>query len=263
MTVKVYFPDKGSIGFFEKPASPDFWDRHWQTEGSLQFATGRPRNFFSNLVGRYVAPTDGPILEGGCGMGQNVYALKMSGFEALGIDFAQETIRRIQASPIDIDIRYGDVRSLPFGNDHFAGYLSLGVIEHFREGYQAALVEMHRVLKPGGYLFLSVPYMSPLRRIKALLGLYGRRIPEGSAQEFYQFALDGRRVVRNFADAGFALVYRRPMDGIKGFKDEVTFGRGWLQELYNGKRRFRHKGRLDNLLSRVAGHIMLFVFRKM
>jgi len=63
------------------------------------------------------------------------------------------------------------------------------VIEHFWEGYNEILKEAKRVLKPKGYLFLTFPYMSPLRKFRANLGLY--RILDfnnkSKNDDFYQF----------------------------------------------------------------------------
>ena len=44
-------------------------------------------------------------------------------------------------------------------------------IEHFIDGYDAILSEMYRVIKEGGYLFLTVPSMSIIRKVKAALGM--------------------------------------------------------------------------------------------
>ena len=120
MNKKIYLPDRASIGFFDKPASPDFWDSHWGPNRLMLSVTHRESNFFSDLVGSYLKPENGPVLEGGCGLGHNVYTLKMNGYQAVGIDFAQETIARIHAVVPDLDVRCGDVRSLPFCNDYFA-----------------------------------------------------------------------------------------------------------------------------------------------
>ena len=62
---------------------------------------------------------------------QIVYSLKKQGFEAIGLDFAPQTINYLQEVAPELDIRLGDARSLPFENESFDGYWSLGVIEHF------------------------------------------------------------------------------------------------------------------------------------
>ena len=49
-----------------------------------------------------------------------------------------------------------DVRELPFAGGSFDAIYSMGTIEHFTES-EAAVVEMARVLRPGGRLVLGVP----------------------------------------------------------------------------------------------------------
>lgn len=67
-----------------------------------------------------------------------------------------------------IDIREGkgvdlvaDVYNLPFGNGEFDLVLCVAIIEHL-ENPQRAIDEMRRVLKPGGKIVVSVPFMFPI-----------------------------------------------------------------------------------------------------
>ena len=50
----------------------------------------------------------------------------------------------------------GDVRHLPFADASFDGVYSMGTVEHFAET-DAALAEIHRVLRPGGRAIVGVP----------------------------------------------------------------------------------------------------------
>ena len=82
------------------------------------------------------------------------------------------------------------MRALPFEDNSFDGIWSLGIIEHFLDGYDAIAREMQRVLREGGYLFLTFPAMTKIRDWKALRGEYTPweavdQEPEG----FYQFSL--------------------------------------------------------------------------
>lgn len=55
-------------------------------------------------------------------------------------------------------IRNESLTRLTFPDDHFDQILSFDVLEHIPD-YRAALAECHRVLKPGGRLLLSVPFI--------------------------------------------------------------------------------------------------------
>jgi SAM-dependent methyltransferase len=159
----------------------------------------------------------------------------------------------------------GDVRNLPFKDERFDGYWSLGVIEHFYDGYDEILREMHRVIRKDGYLFLTFPHMNRLRKIKAGKGLYA--IWSGDVHlvaDFYQFVLDECRVIGNFERNGFKLVYKRCMGGVKGCKDEIRSGRGLMQAIYDGRslkiRLVRNL--LDIFLRPWTSHMGLMVFKK-
>jgi len=103
------------------------------------------------------------VLEAGCGFGRYSFWLEGKGINSIGIEIVRKAVRvgkefaklhRFQ-SPLII----GDVTKLPFRNSIFDGYVSLGVIEHFRfeKEIKDCFNEMHRVLKIEGKSFISVP----------------------------------------------------------------------------------------------------------
>jgi SAM-dependent methyltransferase len=157
------------------------------------------------------------VLEGGCGRERFVNALSQQGYKAIGIDFAPKTVARIKEAVPELDVRIGDVRSLPIDSGTLDGYISAVVIEHFWDGYDAILAEMLGTMKSSGFLFVSFPYMSPLRRWKAKTGCYeSRRAGEAEAPRgsFYQFVLPWQQVARDLGSHGFALCEAHPWYGI-------------------------------------------------
>ena len=184
-------------------------------------------------------PPRSRILEGGCGRGQIVNVLKHQGYNPVGVDFAEKTVWKVNEAVPELDIRLGDVRNLPFEDNEFDGYISAGVIEHFWEGFDSILAEMGRVIKPGGLLFISFPYMSPIRKLKARMGFYQHHFSnelEKKLDSFYQFALDIDNVLNELKKVGFVPMQLKsyewclPHYGIKGFKDELTWFKPILQD---------------------------------
>jgi hypothetical protein len=56
---------------------------------------------------------------------------------------------------------------MPYADGSLAGYLSFGVVEHFREGPFVVLTEAFRVLRPGGVAIITTPAPGYARRLKA------------------------------------------------------------------------------------------------
>ncbi len=245
-------------------SDPDFWDAHWQA-ADFQRAIRVPHHrFILGHTSRYLQP-GARILEGGCGRGDKVYALTHHGYDAYGVDYAPETVERIRRYAPELKVSLGDVRRLEFPDGFFDGYWSLGVIEHFPEGYDPILREMQRVLKPGGYIFLTCPAMSALRAIKARLRCYPAwPLQPESWDGFYQFALDPRSVVARFEAAGFARVERRFHDGFYGLMQEWPMFDALLGRAYESPRlpaRVLRAG-VNALTAAWAGHIALLILRK-
>ncbi len=264
-----YFDKKNNrLIFIAQNATPDFWDNQWDVKNlDRVIRSGVHERFVSKTTKQYILPdTYHRILEGGCGKGNFVFSLRHQGYDAYGVDFAEETVRKINTLVPELQVSVADVRKLPFEDNFFDGYWSLGVIEHFYEGYQEIANEMYRVIKPGGYLFLTFPYMSPLRRLKASLGYYPKlpestKIPDG----FYQFALNHKSTIITFEKLGFECIKTRPFEGFKGCKEEAFKPlKNFLQKIYDCKA-FPCKI-IDYLLSHslapITGHTILIILKK-
>lgn len=264
---KHFDPKNKRLIFFMDKSTPAFWDRHWKTKDfRSEVENGKRENLVSRTTRTYIAPRkDRRILEGGCGRGQYVYSLDASGYDAYGIDYAENTVKKTNELFPGLKIAIGDVEKLDFPDAYFDGYWSLGVIEHFWDGYDKITNEMGRIIKPGGFLFITFPYMSPLRKLKARLGMY----PESHQHDhtignFYQFALDDGKVTKDLRRSGFRLIGRKPFDGVKGMKDEIGFLKPFLQKIYDGRNvALKVINMLISIMSSsFASHSILLIFRK-
>jgi SAM-dependent methyltransferase len=261
---KIYIKEKKQIAFFNMKATSSFWDNHWQIDNlKRSIISCQSDDNFIPLIKKYL-PKGSTVLEGGCGNGQFVHALKYNGFNAIGIDFASRTIKAVKTLIPDLDVRVGDVRNLAEIEDEtLDGYLSIGVIEHFWNGYNDIISEMARTIKQNGYLFVSFPYMSPLRKVKTFVRLYPvLSTSQLSDDDFYQFALNHKEVSHSLVSYGFSFVKKIHFDGIKGFKDELPFFRSYLKTVYNGEKHQRFRKYIDKLLRPFAAHCLILVMRK-
>ena len=263
--MKVYDRENKRLMIFEQKATSEFWDKHWQVNNFIKkVESGKNKFLIKRFTKKFLRPGS-KILEGGCGTGQIVYGLKSWGYDAYGVDFAKETIKKIKEYFPDLKVSVQDVRKLDFPDNFFDGYWSLGVIEHFWEGYDEILKEAKRVIKPKGYLFLTFPWMSPLRKFKARKGFY-KALDKSKidVKSFYQFILDEREVIKDLSANGFRLIQRLPSDATKGLKDEIFFLKPILQRIYNSQIILAKGIRflISLLFSKFAGHSILLVFQK-
>lgn len=263
-----YFDKKNNrLVFTGKIASPDFWDNQWDVKNFEKvIRSGKNNRLVIRTTKKFIRPNKPKkILEGGCGNGQFVYAFREIGYDSYGIDYAEKTISKIKEIFPDMKVSIGDVRKINFPDNYFDGYWSIGVVEHFYDGYDAIIKEARRVIKPGGFLFISFPYMSPLRKIKAALGFYPFFQKEAvSKEDFYQFALDYKDVAVKLKNEEFALIGKTPYSGTKGLKDEVSFLKPLMQKIYDSSNLFIRitNYALSVALSPFSSHAILLVFRK-
>lgn len=93
------------------------------------------------------------ILDAGCGEGVLVEYFFRQGYDIRGLDLNYESQY----------VQRGSVLRMPFEDNFFDAILLLDVFEHIAYSDQyIALSEIHRVLKSGGHLIMSIPNLAHL-----------------------------------------------------------------------------------------------------
>lgn len=146
--------------------SSEFWDAEW--EGGQLGARAENDRICQNQGAVFRAITravqkDRLFLEGGCGMAAWVRYFHHRGQRAMGIDFAEKTVARVNAFAPEVDVRRGDITAMPLADGSVHTYYSGGVVEHFERGPEAPLREARRVMADDGWFLCSVPDASLLR----------------------------------------------------------------------------------------------------
>jgi ubiquinone/menaquinone biosynthesis C-methylase UbiE len=144
--------------------------------GDINLRSGPQMREYEQIADQVAAKCTGRVLDWGCGWGQVTDLLRRRGVEVVSYDYREgEPVHSIQLEHFPEITVYvsGEPVKLPFPDDHFAAVLSCGVLEHVQRPGES-LAELHRVLRPGGRLFIyKLPNrFSYLEVVARAMGLY-------------------------------------------------------------------------------------------
>ena len=108
-----------------------------------------------------VRTENGRMLDIGCGSGRLLYDLQNSGIQAFGVDYSALMVKnsrklfRERQAPRIPGLVVGDTEWLGFKDKTFDLVVAAGVVEYL-DSDEKALVEIRRILRPGGVAIISV-----------------------------------------------------------------------------------------------------------
>ena len=109
------------------------------------------------------------LLEVGSGFGFFLKAARDAGFDVRGVEFSATGRAHARAS-FALDVSPGPFERERFAPASFAVVCAFYVIEHLADP-RAFLMEVHRLLEPGGLIFLRWPHSTPLARLGDAFGV--------------------------------------------------------------------------------------------
>ncbi len=178
-----------------------------------------------------VLPKNEKILEGGCGLSPYLIRLRQLGFDVEGIDYNEAPLKKALSYDPTLPLKVGDVNHIPYPDETFGGYISLGVIEHFTEGPLQAIRDAHRVLKKRGVFVLMVPQnhlfmrlTAPIRALKRNKTL--RRLLKKPEDTYYwEQYFNRKELVALLEKEGFAVREEHALDHSHAFVSFSNFFR--------------------------------------
>jgi 2-polyprenyl-3-methyl-5-hydroxy-6-metoxy-1,4-benzoquinol methylase len=152
-------------------ASSTFWRDTYLGKDAFGINVRQRQAAALSYIDELSLPTATRVLEIGCGAGFMAIALARRGFAVEAVDHVHAMIELTQtharqtgtANRIHASIE--DIHELTFEDESFDLIVALGVM-HWLHDLRKAMLEIARVLKPGGYVVLNIPrshaFLNPL-----------------------------------------------------------------------------------------------------
>jgi SAM-dependent methyltransferase len=147
-------------------------DAHWWYRGR--------RTVLEGVIAELRLPARPRVLDAGCGSGRNMVELARHG-TVTGVELSDTSVALARERAVG-EVISGSVLAMPFGADSFDLAVCLDVIEHLDDDL-AALVELRRVVAPGGSLLVTVPAYPWLWSGHDVINHHRRRYTRRSLQQ--------------------------------------------------------------------------------
>lgn len=126
-------------------------ERHWQEPAIESYY----------LINRWLNQNKKDFLDLGCGLGRHTIQFAKAGFEASGFDLSEASIARTgeyaAKANVTVDLKVGDMLSLPYADNSFDCVYCCNVISHTdTAGMRKIISELKRVLRKGGECYLTL-----------------------------------------------------------------------------------------------------------
>jgi SAM-dependent methyltransferase len=199
-------------------------EHHWWYRGR--------RRIIRAELDRLPLPAGAAVLDAGCGSGRTLVELADYG-DVRGVELNQQAAELARARGVG-EVAVGRLEQLPYEDQTFDLITCLDVIEHTPDD-RAALAELRRVCRPGGWLLVTVPAYQALwshhdeanhhfrRYSRAML-----RGAAGSAGWSVQRVSSFNSVL--LAPAAAVRVAQRRFGRPNGYVNDLALGPAWLND---------------------------------
>lgn len=132
---------------------------NWDREKTARWLSPAPEMAY--LAERWQEKGFDALLDNGCGPGRHAVYFARKGFSVTGLDQSPEALQYLTQwagrEQVPVAAIQGDLFHLPFPAASFDCAVDYNASYHTdTAGYRQAVVELHRVLRPGGEVFLTL-----------------------------------------------------------------------------------------------------------
>lgn len=230
-------------------------DHHWWYRGR--------RRIIRAELDRLPLMPGARILDAGCGSGRTLEELVDYGDPA-GIELDDQSAELARSRGV-AEVLAGRLEELPWPPDTFDLITCLDVIEHTADD-RAALVELRRVCKPGGFMLVTVPAYQMLWSLHDEANHHYRRY---SRRSLRGAAVDAGWAIARMssfnslllAPAAIVRLSQRRLRSGNGYTSDLELGPAWLNDVLEQPLRLE-AGWLGQGRTLPAGLSLLAVLRK-
>jgi SAM-dependent methyltransferase len=222
--------------YYFKPRDEGGFSEYWRKGDLREHAALVDAETTLSVVVGYM-PDQGAILDAGCGVGRWTSYLRNKGYRAIGLDKNRQGLTMGRANVSQFPAVCADVLQTPFRDKAFGAVISFGLVEHFEQGPSGALAEVHRIVRPGGLVLVSVPYNNLVRKL-VVNPLYRLRNMKrrllGYELAFSEYRFSAREMRGFLKESGFEVCACYPDEFVppksKGLFIDTRILRGGLPE---------------------------------
>lgn len=167
------------------------YEAHYSDEWSIEYR----RRFIYDPMFEGINLSGMEVLDAMCGSGQTTSYLLTRGAKVTGLDISNEVIDQFQARWTEAKAVKRSLLDSGFPDNSFDCVSVVGGLHHIHPEMKAAVREIHRVLKPGGYFCFMEPHTGSFPDVvRRIWYRFDRYFSDNEA------AIDIGRMKRDFAD---------------------------------------------------------------
>lgn len=198
-----------------------------QIEAKHWWFYGR-RFLFKRHIDALELPKNASILDVGCSSGTNLRMLKEMRFQSVtGLDISDMAKKYCEEKAFG-SVVISDIQETAYKHSNFDLILLTDVLEHLKKEREA-LINIHTMLKPGGYLLVTVPCFKSLWGPQDILAHHYRRYHK-------------KEIIQQLKQEGFQICSSHYFNFLLFFP--ILFARKFLM----ARKMIIHEGKINNSL---------------